>query len=303
MSSLIVCKQVVKVYRISSHEIVALRGIDFHMDQGEWVAIVGPSGAGKSSLLNLLGGLDTPTAGQLQVGEHNLLALKGRALAHYRLHQVGFVWQNVARNLLMHRSALGNVTLPLMLAGVSPWSRRKRARELLTAVGLADHAHKHPAELSGGQQQRVALAVALANRPTLLLADEPTGALDHASTKQAMTLLRDLRQQFGLTVLMVTHDLQVAAQADRVLTLRDGSLGQDLTGSSDQETPQFDDAGSLKLPEAARVQLAEATRIAVEVRPEGVLLRPEANEDSGDDLGTQDALPTPRHHWWQRRRR
>lgn len=301
MSSFIVCKQVVKVYRIAHHEIVALRGIDFNMEQGEWVAIVGPSGAGKSSLLNLLGGLDTPTAGQLQVGEHNLLALKDRALANYRLHQVGFVWQNVARNLLLYRSALHNVTLPLMLAGAPPWSRAKRARELLDAVGLADHAHKHPAELSGGQQQRVALAVALANHPALLLADEPTGALDHASTEQAMHLLRDLRQQFDLTILMVTHDLQVAAQADRVLTLRDGSLGQDLTGSSEEETPQFDGGGALKLPEAARAQLVEAARIAVEVRPEGVLLRPEADEDGSDDLGAQDALPTPKRHWWQRR--
>src|SRR5579871_1630696 len=161
MSAYISCHRIVKVYRVGDHELVALRGIDFEMAQGEFVAIIGPSGAGKSSLLNLLGGLDTPTAGQLIVAGQNLLDLKGRALADYRLHRVGFLWQQVSRNLLTHRSALRNVTLPMMLAGVPFWQRNGRARELLNAVGLADHVHKKPEALSGGQQQRVALAVAL----------------------------------------------------------------------------------------------------------------------------------------------
>src|SRR5690606_22353149 len=140
-------------YRVADHELVALRGIDFEMQRGEMVAIVGPSGAGKSSLLNLLGGLDSPTAGQLLVDGTNLLDLKQRALADYRLRRVGFVWQNVQRNLLPHRSALRNVTLPMMMAGSSPRQRFKRAKELLEAVDLQPHMHKRPAELSGGQQQ------------------------------------------------------------------------------------------------------------------------------------------------------
>lgn len=298
MTTYIHCKNVVKAYQVSGHEIVSLRGIDFTMGQGEMVAIVGPSGAGKSTLLNLLGGLDKPTAGQLSVGGINLLELKGRRLAEYRLKQVGFVWQNVTRNLLPHRSALHNVTLPMMLSGMSTLQRRRQARELLEAVGLSDQTHKRPAALSGGQQQRVAIAVALANHPSLLLADEPTGALDRKNAIQVMQLINDLRGRYGLTVLMVTHDLDIAAYADRTLTLRDGALGQDLSHAS-EETPVLDTEGRIQLPETAKSQLIDATRIAVEVRPEGILLRPEheAPDETAallDEMFPQDAPPSRR---------
>lgn len=283
-------KGLVKAYKVANHEILALRGIDFAMERGEMVAIIGPSGAGKSTLLNLLGGLDTPTAGQLSVDGRNLLELKGRALAHYRLHEVGFVWQQVERNLLPHRSALRNVTLPMTLAGVPVWKRVKHAKELLAAVGMLEHMHKRPSQLSGGQQQRVAIAAALANNPPLLLADELTGALDRQSAEQVMELLAKLRVQYNLTVLMVTHDLEIAAYADRVLTLRDGALGQDIT-HPDEDAMKLDDAGRIRLPDAVRAQLSVAPRIAIEIRPEGVLLRPE--EDEVDDMGSvlQDILP------------
>jgi ABC-type lipoprotein export system ATPase subunit len=292
--SYISCHRIVKVYRVGGHELVALRGIDFEMEKGEFVAIIGPSGAGKSSLLNLLGGLDTPTAGQLIVDGQNLLELKGRALADYRLHRVGFVWQSVSRNLLAHRNAIRNVALPMTLAGVPFWRRGRQARELLEAVGLKEHIHKKPEALSGGQQQRVAIAVALANNPPLLLADEPTGALDRKSGVQVLDLLANLRQRYGLTVLMVTHDLEIANYADRVLTLRDGALGQDLSNVTDEEAPMLDEGGRIRLPDAVRAQLAEAPRISVEIRPEGVLLRPETenDEDAGfGDLVPQDAPP------------
>jgi putative ABC transport system ATP-binding protein len=287
------CRNVVRAYTVSDHEIVALRGIDFTMQRGEMVAIVGPSGAGKSSLLNLLGGLDKPTAGQLSIGGLNLLELKGRALADYRLKQVGFLWQQVGRNLLPHRSALRNVTLPMILAGTGIRERTRRAKELLDAVGMNGHTHKRPAQLSGGQQQRVAIAVALANHPQLLLADEPTGALDRKSAEQVMELLTDLRERYGITILMVTHDMEMAAFADRTLTLRDGALGQDLTHAATETPPALDDKGRIQLPEAVRTRLDEAARIAVEIRPEGVLLRPEM--DVKDDTGAllQDMLP---HH-------
>jgi ABC-type lipoprotein export system ATPase subunit len=287
MTPYVVCKQVVRAYRVGDHELVALRGIDFEMEKGEWVSIIGPSGAGKSSLLNLLGGLDRPTAGQLMVGDMNLLELRGRKLAEYRLKRVGFLWQQVERNLLRHRSALRNVTLPMMLNGTPFWIRTRQAHELLDAVGMASHAYKHPAQLSGGQQQRVALAVALANHPNLLLADEPTGALDRESSAQVMALFQDLRERYDLTILMVSHDLAIARYADRVLTLRDGALGQDL--SHEQETgPRLDNTGRIQLPEAVRSQLVEASHIAVEIRPEGVLLRPE--NDAIEDIGAGDAL-------------
>ena len=297
------CKSVVKAYSVSDHEIVALRGIDFTMQRGEMVAIVGPSGAGKSSLLNLLGGLDTPTAGQLTVGDTNLIDLKGRALADYRLSSVGFVWQQVGRNLLYHRSALHNVTLPMMMAGSGIIQRRRYAKELLAAVDIADHAHKRPTQLSGGQQQRVAIAVALANHPDLLLADEPTGALDRDSAVQVMQLIADLRERYGLTILMVTHDMEMAAFADRTLTLRDGALGQDLTESAAETPPQLDDEGRIQLPVAVRSQLDDAARITVEIRPEGVLLRPEQDLADDTDAILQDMLPKKHRNGHSKRRR
>ncbi len=294
------CKQVVKAYRVGDHELVALRGIDFEMEKGEMVAIVGPSGAGKSSLLNLLGGLDKPTAGKLRVGELNLLDLKRRKLANYRLKKVGFVWQRVSRNLLPHRSALRNVTLPMSLAGVSPFQRKKQAQELLDAVGLAEHMHKKPAQLSGGQQQRVSIAVALANHPDLLLADEPTGALDRKSAMQVMDLLQELRQRYNLTILMVTHDMEMANCTDRILTLRDGTLAQELAQDT-QQKPTLNHDGAIQLPTAAIAHLNIGASISVEIRPEGVLLRPEREEifaKVNDEL--QDAPPS-RRRWFRRK--
>lgn len=306
MSSFVECRRIVKAYKIDTHEIVALRGVDFDMDKGEMVAIIGPSGAGKSSLLNLLGGLDRPTAGALKVDGQNLLELKGGALADYRLRHVGFLWQTVERNLLPHRTAMHNVTLPMMMAGLPPWQRFKRAAELLEAVGLGDQMRKRPAQLSGGQQQRVGIAVALANHPKLMLLDEPTGALDRSAAKQVLALIQKLREQYQLTVLMVTHDLDIAAYADRVLTLRDGALGQDLTHGA-EDTPTLDAQGRIKLPDAVRAELAQAPRIAVEIRPEGVLLRPEA--DTADDMSAalqeilpQDAPPQRRGLFGRRRK-
>ena len=295
--SFVDCNQVVKAYRVEGHEIVALRGIDFDMERGEMVSIIGPSGAGKSSLLNLLGGLDKPTAGQLLVDGLSLLNLKGQQLSKYRLWHVGFVWQDINRNLFGHRSALHNVTLPMMLAGVGLIERRKRARELLHVVGLEDFVHASPAQLSGGQQQRVAIAVALANNPSLLLADEPTGALDKGNSEQVMALLADLRSSRDLTVLMVTHDLEIANYADRVLTLRDGALGQDISSYEHADKPHLDESGRVQLPEAVRKHLASSA-INVEIRPEGVLLRPNDDDDDSMIMNAgaleQDEMPKQR---------
>lgn len=290
MSAFIVCRQLVKAFQVGNHEIVALRGIDFEMERGEMVTIIGPSGAGKSTMLNLVGGLDKPTAGQLTVDGQNLLELKGQRLSEYRLREVGFVWQQTSQNLLAHRSALHNVTLPMMLAGVPIRERRRRAKELLETVGAQDYMNGHLARLSGGQLQRVAVAVALANQPKLLLADEPTGSLDHSSAIQIMELISDLRRQYGLTVLMATHDIEIAQYADRVLTLRDGALGQDLSGEA-ATRPAVDEEGRIQLPNTVRTQLATAASIAIEVRPEGVLLRPETSDIDDTDVLLQGMMP------------
>ncbi len=281
MSIYIDCKNVVKAYRAGDHELVALKGIDFKMERGEMVAIVGPSGAGKSSLLNLLGGLDVPTAGQLTIDTVNLLELKGKRLMEHRLQRVGFIWQDVGRNLMEHRSALHNVMLPMMLAGMGYRQRRRRALELLETVGLREHSRKRPSALSGGQQQRVALAIALANQPSLLLADEPTGALDRETATQVMELIQTLRETYQLTVLLVTHDPAMAAYADRVLTLRDGALGQDVTEAEASQGLHLDDEGRLALPERIQHTLQNGN-ISVEIRPEGVLLRPEQADEWGE---------------------
>lgn len=273
MTGFIECKQVVKAYQVDKHEIVALRGIDFTMAQGEMVAIVGPSGAGKSSLLNLLGGLDTPTAGQVQVDGLDILSLKGASLARYRLQKVGFVWQNVAQNLIAYRSTLANIMIPMELAYVPQHRRLAHARDLLNAVGLGEFEQAYPGQLSGGQQQRVAIAVALANQPDVLLADEPTGSLDEARSLDIIAMIDRIRQDLNLTVLMVTHSPDVASLADRVLTLRDGALGQDL---SDEINPsRLTDEGHLIVPQQIQSYLADADQIAFEIRPEGVLVRRE----------------------------
>ncbi|MEL6526715.1 MAG: ATP-binding cassette domain-containing protein, partial [Chloroflexota bacterium] len=218
----------------------------------------------------------------------NSLARLRRCNGETPANIIGFVWQEVGKNLLFHRTALANVTLPMMLAGVSPLHRRKRAKELLESVGLSAHADKKPGQLSGGQQQRVAMAVALANQPRLLLADEPTGALDKASASAVMDLLMTLRERYGLTILMVTHDMKMAQYADRVLTLRDGALGQDM---SEQTSPQVDDEGRIQLPQNVRGTLQQAPRVAIEIRPEGILLRPEKDDLDNTDTLLADMLP------------
>ncbi len=193
----VVADGVVKIYKVADLEVFALQGLDLNIASGEMLALVGASGSGKSTLLNVLGGLDTPTAGTLRVGAANLLELSERERVRYKREVVGFVWQQKARNLLPYLSALENVELPMVLAGVRGRVRRARATELLGAVGLGERMGHRPERLSGGEQQRTAIAVALANQPRLLLADEPTGEVDSASADVIFGVLRDLNQQLG----------------------------------------------------------------------------------------------------------
>lgn len=209
-------------YRVGRDTVIALGGVDIAIQHGEFVAVMGPSGSGKSTLLNLLGGLDQPTAGEVFLDGHNLADYNDNQLSALRRQKLGFIFQR--HDLFPLLTARENVEFPLLLGGVSPVERRARANEILTLVGLANKAEALPDELSGGEQQRVGIARALANRPLILLADEPTGNLDSATSTEVMTALTDLARSSRLTLVMVTHDPEVAACADRILQLKDGHL-------------------------------------------------------------------------------
>jgi putative ABC transport system ATP-binding protein len=214
-----------KTYRVGERDVAALRGVDLRVDAGEFVAVVGPSGSGKSTLLNLLGLLDRPSAGTLSLDGVNVAGLDEKGAADLRLRQIGFIFQ--AFNLLASLRAWENVAVPAVLAGRRLGAVREQCRELLARVGLADRAEHFPSQLSGGQLQRVAIARALSLEPRVILADEPTGNLDSASGEEVVGLLRQVAADTGRTVVIVTHDPQVAAAADRQLTMRDGQLVED----------------------------------------------------------------------------
>ena len=222
--ALIEARALVKTYRMGEQVVQALDGVSLDIDEGEFVAIMGASGSGKSTLMNILGCLDRPSAGTLRLAGEEVEALDGDALASIRNRRIGFVFQQF--NLLPRTSALDNVALPMVYAGVKPAERRERAMAALQRVGLAERAAHAPAELSGGQQQRVAIARALVNRPSLILADEPTGALDTHTSEDIMRLLSELNAQ-GLTIVMVTHESDIAAWARRRIVFRDGAVVED----------------------------------------------------------------------------
>jgi putative ABC transport system ATP-binding protein len=213
-----------KVYRTGLVEVEALKGIDLDIERNEYVAIVGPSGSGKSTLMNLLGCLDTPTAGLYRLSGETVGGLDRNRLAEIRNRHVGFVFQNF--NLLPYATALENVELPLLFAGMPTKERRERAKAMLEKVDLADRMHHKPTELSGGQMQRVAIARALVNRPTMVLADEPTGNLDSASGHGIVGLFRELHDS-GQTIVMITHDMTLARLASRIVQIRDGAIVED----------------------------------------------------------------------------
>jgi ABC-type lipoprotein export system ATPase subunit len=219
------CENLVKIYKAADIEVVALQGLDLHIEEGELMAIIGNSGSGKSTLLNMLGGLDRPSAGNLHVDGKDLLKFKESDLVQYKRETVGFVWQNNARNLIPYLTALENVELPILLQGRR---KRHRALDLLDAVGLSHRRNNKLNELSGGEQQRVAIAIALANQPRLLLADEPTGSVDTKMANQILDLFRELNRSFGLTVVIVTHDPLLAKKVDRVVAIRDGKTSSEI---------------------------------------------------------------------------
>jgi len=225
VASLIDCQDVWKIYRLGDLEVQALRGLTVSIDQGEFVAIMGSSGSGKSTFMNIVGCLDTPTRGSYRMGEIDVGRMETDELAELRNHRIGFVFQNF--NLIPRTSALENVQLPLFYRGLSLREQRAKAVEALARVGLSGREHHYPAQLSGGQQQRVAIARALVTMPALLLADEPTGNLDTESSREIMVVLESLNRQDGMTVLVVTHEPDIAAYAARKIVIKDGQVQED----------------------------------------------------------------------------
>ena len=293
---LVTCDNLIKIYKVDDLEVVALQGLDLEVARGEMIAIVGASGSGKTTLLNLLGGLDAPTAGRVVVAGHDLARLNEEQRTRYRGLIVGHVWQQSGRNLLPDLTIADNVDLPQILKGVRASRYKDRTRELLEIVGLAGMAKKKPDQLSGGEQQRVALAIALANEPSLLLADEPTGELDSTTTQEIIAFMRQLNKKMEVTILIVTHDVAVASVVDRTLAIRDGRTSTEtvrrdqplattgseegasaiigLPGETHQESIFIDRVGILQLPAEAMELVPLRGRADVHIAGDHVEIRP-----------------------------
>ncbi|SCL22303.1 ABC-type lipoprotein export system, ATPase component [Micromonospora rhizosphaerae] len=283
----IVCDGLVRIFKTEGVEVVALQGLDLVIDRGELVAIVGASGSGKSTLLNILSGLDTPTAGIARVAEYDLLNLSARRRLSYRREMVGFVWQQTGRNLLPYLTALENVELPMHLAGRGGGrrTRRQRARELLDLVGVGYCADRRPGQMSGGEQQRCAVAVAVANDPEVLFADEPTGELDEATGAEVFAALRTINAELGVTIVVVTHDHAVATQVRRTVAIRDGRTASEVRrtarvaadGSTElvsEEYAVLDRTGRMQLPASFVDALSLRDRVRLNLEPDHVEVRP-----------------------------
>ncbi|GEB60287.1 ABC transporter ATP-binding protein [Streptomyces gardneri] len=286
--ALIACDRLVRIFTTDGVEVQALQGLDLLVKEGELMALVGASGSGKSTLMNILAGLDVPTAGAARVAGSDLLAMDGKARLRYRREVVGFVWQQTARNLLPYLTAAQNVALPMQLRGRTK-RKAERAEELLSMLGIADARDRRPHQLSGGQQQRVAIAVALANNPAVLLADEPTGELDSATGEQVFAAFRRANEELGTTIVIVTHDQAVASEVRRTVAIRDGrtssevlrrtevdELGQESTVA--REYAMLDRAGRLQLPADYTQALGMEHRVALELEQDHIGVWPDDAE-------------------------
>jgi len=289
-SSMIICDNVFKIYKTKDVEVVALQGLDLTVASGEMMAIIGNSGSGKSTLLNLLGGLDIPSAGKVIVAGLELEKLTQTEIRKFKLSTVGFVWQNTARNLIPYLSALENVILPMRILGNID---RDHALSLLEYVGLGSKQKRRLFELSGGEQQRIAIAIALANKPPLILADEPTGAVDTKTTVDLLNLFRKISTELGTTVVIVTHDRYVSSFVDRVAAMSDGrassefirrrydlelsaldNLSHELTH---EEYAMLDRFGRLQLPHTFTGGINSGSRVKLTIDDGKVIITPNAD--------------------------
>ena len=293
---MISCDNLVKIYKTDEIEVVALQGLDLEVKRGELMAIVGNSGSGKSTLLNMLGGLDKPSAGSLYIDGRNMLKLTEKDYIDYKRNIVGFVWQNNARNLIPYLTAEQNVEMPMLLKRSG--DRRKRAEELLKKVGLEHRMNSRLDQMSGGEQQRVAIAIALANKPKILLADEPTGSVDTKTSKAILDIFKELNKTEDLTIVIVTHDVKLAKHIDRVVAIRDGRTSSEIirkrsyseemneiggfSSEADDENARDEEITSEELAvldKAGRVQLPKEYLDALEIKG-GSKVKVELDEDT-----------------------
>jgi len=279
--ALIVCDNVVRIYQVDEIEVQALQGLDLTVDAGEMIAIIGASGSGKSTLLNVLSGLDVPTAGRARVGEWDLLRMTSADRLAYRRSVAGFIGQQTAANLFPFLSAAENIALPMAFAGVASKTRKTRTASLADALGIGNKLARRPGELSGGEQQRVAIAVALANEPRVLFADEPTGELDHATGDEVFAALRSANENLGTTVVIVTHDAEVSNQVQRTVAIRDGRTSSEtlrrtevdehgVSATIAEEFAVLDRAGRLQLPAVYRNTLGLKDRVRLELEQDHI---------------------------------
>ena len=294
---IIECDSLVKIYKTPDVEVLALQGLDLTVDYGEMTAIIGNSGSGKSTFLNMLGGLDRPSAGRLLVDGKDLFKLGERELVEYKLRTVGFVWHNNARNLLPYLTATQNVMMPMLFGGEH--RRRQRALELLDMVNMSHRKNSRLSALSGGEQQRIAIAIALANHPRLLLADEPTGAVDQKTSSAILDMLRAINRESGLTIVIVTHDQLLAKKVSRVIAIRDGKIASerimkesyldrlsDISALTEVEEVQdeyavLDKAGRLQLPADMLKKLGVAgNRVRMELKDGEIIIRKPLEEET-----------------------
>ncbi len=324
------CENLIKIYRINdkressdaSLEVQALQGLDLAVTEGEMIGVVGASGSGKSTLLNILGGLDRPDGGRAIVDQQDLGKLSQHGLDLYRRKTVGFVWQYGARNLIPYLTAVENIQLPMTLSGKVGKKTHQRSLELLEQVGLSDRMNHRLEELSGGEQQRIAVAIALSNRPRLLLADEPTGELDTATAKTIYDMFRELNRKLGLTIVIVSHDPGIAQHVDRVVAVRDGKLATESVrikpgtgGPSDdamhvfEELAVLDSAGRLSIPSDYLEHFHIRRRVRLELVDSGILIRPpepDLSEGEKDSLVPEngdvmhEGAPSQKWTWKER---
>jgi ABC-type lipoprotein export system ATPase subunit len=285
--ALIVCDRLVRIYSTGGIEVQALQGLDLLVAEGELTALVGASGSGKSTLMNILAGLDAPTAGTVRVAGHDLAAFSARQRLGYRRSVVGFIWQQASQNLLSYLTARQNVIMPMRLSRTGHAEQGRRADELLAALRVSHCADRRPDRMSGGEQQRTAIAVALANRPRVLLADEPTGQLDTATAADVLAALKTANAEYGVTVLVVSHDPAVAAGVGRTVAIRDGrtsteTLRQattDEAGNAAQHVVEYavmDRAGRVQLPRGMTRALGMRDRVRLESQSDHIAVLPDA---------------------------
>lgn len=223
-NDIIVCDGLVKIYKTKEVEVMALQGLDLTIKRGELMSVIGKSGSGKSTLMNIIGGLERPSAGRIIVNGKTLSEFSEKEMVGYRKRTIGFVWQKSARNLFPYLTSLENIEAPMNFEGMKPAKKREKALQLLDMVGMSHKKDSYPNQMSGGEQQRIAIAVALANTPEILLADEPTGAVDTKTSNMIQDLFRKLNRELGITIIIVTHDMKLANKVDRVVMISDGKI-------------------------------------------------------------------------------